>query len=222
MIYFVELYILLLLFNFVEREKRREIYLENTRSLTDTQEKIVQAAFPLFAKNGFKSTTTKEIARASGVNESTLFKNFSNKREIFEIAKQGESLQFQTELTQIFEKNYSDLSSLLTEGGRQLFFLFLQHHNLVSIFFRELDNEELSVGRNTVFEASANALMQSLSRMTNHPAEPYAAPTFQLISSLLCLSLNEANNRVLTDELEVPVSVDDLCKMTVRLLTTEF
>lgn len=201
--------------------EREVSLLESTRSLTETQEKIARAAFSLFAQNGFKATTTKEIAKASGVNESTLFKNFSNKLEIFEIAKKEESLIFENQLIELFEKPYENLSSLINEGGRSLFYLFLVHRDLISIFFRELDNKELSIGRNTVFETSTNQLIKAISRITNLSSDRYCAPAFQLVSSLICLSLNEANGGVLTDELELPVSVEDLCHTTATFLTNQ-
>lgn len=37
----------------------------------------------LFSENGFRGTTTKEIANAAGVSEATVFKHFSNKDELY-------------------------------------------------------------------------------------------------------------------------------------------
>ena len=44
---------------------------------------ILQAARPLFAMNGFKGTSVKEIAKAANVSEALLYKHFSSKDEIY-------------------------------------------------------------------------------------------------------------------------------------------
>lgn len=53
-----------------------------TSGLTDKQLKIFQAAITLFAKKGYKDTSTKEIAHEAGVSEGSLFKRFNNKEEL--------------------------------------------------------------------------------------------------------------------------------------------
>lgn len=47
------------------------------------QERIVHAAAQLFSRQGFNGTTTREIARLADVNETTLFRHFSTKQELF-------------------------------------------------------------------------------------------------------------------------------------------
>lgn len=46
--------------------------------------KIVDAAFQLFMEHGYQQTTTKEIARLADVNESTVFRTFASKEELFQ------------------------------------------------------------------------------------------------------------------------------------------
>ena len=56
----------------------------------ETQTKILKAAQKLFAKHGYGATTTKELAKAAGVAEGTLFRHFENKKAILvEVATQG-------------------------------------------------------------------------------------------------------------------------------------
>lgn len=51
---------------------------------------IVQAAMPLFARNGFASTTTKELAEVAGVSEALIYKHFPSKESLYaEIQKCG-------------------------------------------------------------------------------------------------------------------------------------
>lgn len=44
---------------------------------------IIEAALALFARNGFRGTTTKEIAQAAGCSEATLFKHFATKEALY-------------------------------------------------------------------------------------------------------------------------------------------
>jgi AcrR family transcriptional regulator len=44
---------------------------------------IIDAALALFARKGFRGTTTKEIAEAAGCSEATIFKYFTSKDELY-------------------------------------------------------------------------------------------------------------------------------------------
>lgn len=44
---------------------------------------IIQAALPLFARQGFTATTTKQLARAAGVSEPLLYKHFPSKEDLY-------------------------------------------------------------------------------------------------------------------------------------------
>lgn len=49
----------------------------------ERQASLISAAASLFAAKGFKGTTTKEIAKATGVSEALLFKHFPTKRALY-------------------------------------------------------------------------------------------------------------------------------------------
>jgi AcrR family transcriptional regulator len=51
------------------------------RSVTEVR--IVEAAAQLFARHGYKGTTTRQIAQLAGVNEATVFRCFVRKAELF-------------------------------------------------------------------------------------------------------------------------------------------
>jgi len=51
------------------------------RSVTEVR--IVEAAVQLFARHGYKGTTTRQIAHLAGVNEATVFRCFAHKAELF-------------------------------------------------------------------------------------------------------------------------------------------
>lgn len=50
---------------------------------TDRRAQIVKVATTLFSKNGFKGTTTREIAKKAGISEAVIFKHFSKKEDLY-------------------------------------------------------------------------------------------------------------------------------------------
>lgn len=51
---------------------------------TASRRRIMDAAARLFTENGYVETTTLAIARESGVNEATIFRNFGSKKNLFQ------------------------------------------------------------------------------------------------------------------------------------------
>ena len=54
-----------------------------SRKTTDTRERIIGTAKKLFILNGYKGTSTKQIAAETGVSEMTLFRYFPTKESVF-------------------------------------------------------------------------------------------------------------------------------------------
>lgn len=52
----------------------------------DTRQRILEAAAEVFTKSGYSRATTKNIAKAAGVSEVTLFRHFSTKEELLQAA----------------------------------------------------------------------------------------------------------------------------------------
>ncbi len=53
-------------------------------SASVAREKILRAAFDLFAEKGYAGATTREIAQRAGVNEVTIFRQFGSKEILFQ------------------------------------------------------------------------------------------------------------------------------------------
>jgi AcrR family transcriptional regulator len=49
----------------------------------ERREQILATAINLFSRNGFRGTTTKEIARAAGVSEAMVFRHFETKEALY-------------------------------------------------------------------------------------------------------------------------------------------
>ena len=59
--------------------------------MTDKKGKILDAALELFAKEGFKSTSTSKVAKLAGVSEGLIFRHFTNKEGLLQaIVVEGE------------------------------------------------------------------------------------------------------------------------------------
>ncbi len=56
---------------------------------TLTEVRIVEAAMQLFARQGYKGTSTRDIARVAKVNEVTLFRYFPRKSDLFSAAAES-------------------------------------------------------------------------------------------------------------------------------------
>lgn len=90
-----------------------------------TRLKIIEAAYQQFLEHGYKQTTTKTVAELSGVNESTIFRIFDTKENLFHqsIAHYtSEVLQIDMECMVYGE----DLSANLSQFLRRLLLLILE------------------------------------------------------------------------------------------------
>lgn len=59
--------------------------------MTEKQEKILHGALELFAREGFKTTSTSKVAKHAGVSEGLIFRHFGNKEGLLQaILKEGE------------------------------------------------------------------------------------------------------------------------------------
>ncbi len=102
-----------------------------------TRQRIIDAAFELFATQGYARTTTRAIAAAADVNEVTLFRHFGSKKTLFAACVEnfnanGFAETFEDHLTgdyaadircmarlqqQAIAQNYSMLRLMLCETG---------------------------------------------------------------------------------------------------------
>lgn len=123
----------------------------------ERREHILRAAVSLFSVRGFSGTTTKEIARRSGVSEAMVFRHFANKEQLFEAILNAKMCSHQMESifhesgvltalmdadddmgvfrefgTQLMARNQSD-----TEFIRLLMYSALEEHPMAERFFRE-------------------------------------------------------------------------------------
>lgn len=71
--------------------------------MDETSQKIIDAAMASVRDKGYVATTTKEIARAAGVNECTLFRKFKSKKDI--VLQGVNQVQWRADITPEIFKN---------------------------------------------------------------------------------------------------------------------
>jgi AcrR family transcriptional regulator len=124
----------------------------------ERREQILRAAVELFSRKGFKGTTTKEIANASGVSEAMVFRHFASKDELYAAIlhskgcqdgvkrfpwEGNEMLSKAIELRDDFAVFYNIALAALNKHHedvgfmRLLFYSALEEHNLAERFFKE-------------------------------------------------------------------------------------
>ena len=117
---------------------------------------ILATAVNLFSRNGFRGTTTKEIAQAAGVSEAMVFRHFANKEALFTAIlddkgcregvgrfpwEDNEQLKRAIEERNDFEVFYQIAISALNKHQssvaflRLLFYSALEEHQLAERFF---------------------------------------------------------------------------------------
>lgn len=78
--------------------------------MSDIELKIMDAALKVFSQNGYRNATTKAIAMEAGVNESTLFRKFKNKENLFDSVIASNRSKIDKELDLLLSKNDNENS----------------------------------------------------------------------------------------------------------------
>ncbi|WP_176461716.1 TetR/AcrR family transcriptional regulator [Anaeromicrobium sediminis] len=106
-----------------------------------TRYNILKAGLDLFSEKGYNSVTTKEIAKAAGVNEVTVFRRFGNKKNILENIL--EELVFKVAVEEVFHKTVSyDLERDLTYIAKKYNEYLDRNKKIIMIIFKEFHMKE--------------------------------------------------------------------------------
>jgi AcrR family transcriptional regulator len=120
----------------------------------ERRSQILQVAIKLFSQNGFRGTTTKEIARAAGVSEAMVFRHYATKEELYHAildwkaceSKQVNPIEIVSEA--MAEKDDENVFYLMLLNGlnkherdpqfmRLLFHSALEGHELAEMFIEQ-------------------------------------------------------------------------------------
>src|SRR5579864_6443162 len=120
-------------------------------SAADRREQILNVATRLFARQGFKGTTTKQISERAKVNEAIIFRHFSSKDELYWAVIQRkisgaapserlrERLDPSSEDSDVFSRVAAEILDRRAKDqtlSRLLLFSVLENHRLSQRFFR--------------------------------------------------------------------------------------
>src|SRR5215471_11769327 len=92
----------------------------------DRRNEILAAAMELFAKKGFRGTTTRDLATHADINEAIIFRHFTNKQELYSAILEHKAGENRDARLEEFER-------LANEGDDEKFFravgtAFLEKH----------------------------------------------------------------------------------------------
>jgi len=147
----------------------------------DRRQEILAAAMDLFAKKGFRGTTTRDLATQAEVNEAIIFRYFTNKEELYRAIlehKAGQNREAQIEEFERLASSNDDEKFFQTLGNK-----FLERHENDSTFLRlllfsALEGHELSdmfVASMTARNPIANHIQKRIDEGTFRKMDPQLA-----------------------------------------------
>ena len=120
-------------------------------SAADRKEQILDVATPLFARQGYQGTTTKQIAERARINEALIFRHFPSKDHLYwaviqrkiSTARAREQLREKLNINADDVDLFTEIAAEILERrakdqslSRLLLFSALENHKLSSRFFR--------------------------------------------------------------------------------------
>ena len=148
----------------------------------DRRQDILMAAMELFAKKGFRGTTTRDLASQAEVNEAIIFRHFHNKEDLYSAileCKAGEKDR---------DPRVEELDRLAKESDDEKFFhtlgtAFLDRHEKDTTFMRlllfsALEGHQLSdmfVASMTARNPIANYIQKRIDEGAFRPMDPQLA-----------------------------------------------
>lgn len=107
----------------------------------ETEQKILAAALKVFAARGYSASTTKSIAKESGLSEFTLFRKFKTKENLFNMVLIQNIEKITKELESVFTNNeFESPGDFLEVFIKNLASLYDENFEAISIFQNENSN----------------------------------------------------------------------------------
>jgi AcrR family transcriptional regulator len=159
----------------------------------DRRQEILIAAMELFAKKGFRGTTTRDLASEADVNEAIIFRHFNNKEELYTAILEYKVGEAQTPRMEELERlmKGTDDEAVFTALGRA----FMERHEKDSTFIRlllfsALEGHQLSemfIASMTARKPFSNYIQKRINEGAFRPMNPMLAARafFGMFSSFL-------------------------------------
>src|SRR5438105_321490 len=147
----------------------------------DRRQDILAAAMELFAKKGFRGTTTRDLASQAEVNEAIIFRHFNNKEELYSAILEHKAVEDR-------DARIEELERLASESDDEKFFhylgrTFLEKHETDTTFMRlllfsALEGHQLSdmfITSMTARNPIANYIQKRIDEGAFRPMDPQLA-----------------------------------------------
>lgn len=116
-----------------------------------TKERIIDESLTLFSQKGFNGVSVKEIADAVGIKDSSLYKHFSSKKEIYDTIIEGMTARIcqmskELKMPEVIDDEAADILGRISVGElvaiTQKAFIFYCTDSYASRFRRMLQREQ--------------------------------------------------------------------------------
>lgn len=141
---------------------------------------IIDAALALFSRKGFRGTTTKEIAKAAGCSEATIFKHFTTKDELYSAILESKVAIEETLARAAYAACQKDDAGVFRAVGLEALIRTEDDPSLMRLLlFSALEGHELS---HVFFESEVRQLHEFLS---NYIAQRISDGVFRSVNPLV-------------------------------------
>lgn len=189
-----------------------------------TQEKLLEAALQAFSENGFKGTSTRDIADRAGVHHPLITYHFRNKEELWRAAADRVFRRFNEELRQALERNADRcaktrmaamIRAYVSYSARQpaLHKVIVQEASFSSSRLDWLTDTHLK----PLFEAAVVHIEQLQELGVAPKGDPALLFNMIRVSSGGLLALAQEIKGTSNVDLEAPAAVDALADMIIRV-----
>jgi len=154
---------------------------ENKRGKQQTRETLIEAAMQMFARQGYRGVSVRDLAAAAGVTTGSLYSNFSGKREVY-IAVLD---RITTGIEEIVKELAEDTVEMMKKrGGARMEFEFLsgvirrlleeasRHEALLQILLRE------GLGRDPDFQKDFSKVWERFTDAARRALDTYIRAGF--------------------------------------------
>ncbi len=117
------------------------------KMVDETKRKILDASLKVFAREGYKSATTRSIANESGFSEITLFRKFETKKKLFDEAMRVNHEKLQENCITIIEdlnQKFEEPEQFLREYIKRMAIFFKENFEFFNMMVTE-DNLHIDV-----------------------------------------------------------------------------
>lgn len=160
-----------------------------------TSQKILDIALELFARDGYKATTTASIAKKADFNELTVFRKFKTKQNLFDMVIQQGIEKFKSEYySMMVDEDFEDPKEFFECTLRKIVKLIDDNIELIrlTVFEKVMEDEPLM--------ESTYHLAGYLEKNIPNDEIDFLAFTFTITASFILLSNNKYLGRMAIEE----------------------